>query len=418
VRSLSGPPTRSSRNLWAVSVASFFMDISSEMILNLVPLLLSNVLGARTVVIGLVEGVGDATANLLQVGSGWVSDRLRARKWLAVAGYALSAVSKPIFYMANTWAIVLVVRWLDRVGKGVRTAPRDALIADSTDHDRHGRAFGFQRAADTAGAVVGLAIALAVVVATGVSSQLLGRSEFQVIALLSVVPAALAVVSLALGARDVPRAARHEPISPGRLGRPFFVFLGVVTLFGVGNSSDAFLVLRAQERGLRVADILVVLIVFNLVYALISTPAGALSDRIGRQRLIIVGWFMYAGVYLGFAFARAPWHIWVLYVLYGAYYGLTYGVLKALVADVVPAELRGTAYGAYNTTVAMANLAASLIAGVLWQGLGAWPGFGPAAPFVFGGTLALLAAVLLSLWAPTAPCLLAPDVHSPGARGD
>ncbi len=393
---------RLSRNLWAVSAASFFMDVASEMTMNLVPLLLSNVLGASTAVIGLVEGVSQATANLVQVGSGWLSDRLRARKWLAVAGYALSAASKPTLYVAGTWGLVLGARWIDRVGKGVRTAPRDALVADSTDRQHHGAAFGFQRAADTAGAVVGLGIALAVVVASGGASASLARGTFQTIALVSVIPATLAVLSLAVGARDVPPPAPDARAGPGRLDGSFLMFVGIVAIFGLGNASDAFLVLRAQERGLRVADILLALLAFNVVYALVSAPAGALSDRLGRRRMIVVGWLVYAAVYFGFALARAPWHVWLLYLVYGAYYGATYGVLKAAIADLVPVERRATAYGVYNTTLAMANLAASLVAGVLWQGVGSWPGFGPSAPFLFGGTLALAAAILLSL-VPTWP---------------
>jgi len=308
-RSIDSDPGWTTRNLWAVSAASFFMDVASEMTMNLVPLLLSNVLGASTAVIGLVEGVSQATANLVQVGSGWLSDRLRARKWLAVAGYALSAASKPTLYVAGTWGLVLGARWIDRVGKGIRTAPRDALVADSTDRRHHGAAFGFQRAADTAGAVIGLGIALAVVVASGGTSASLARGTFQTIALVSIVPATLAVLSLAVGARDVPPPVPDVRAGPGRLDGSFLTFVGIVALFGLGNASDAFLVLRAQERGLRVADILLVLIAFNVVYALVSAPAGALSDRLGRRRMIVVGWLVYAAVYFGFALARAPWHV-------------------------------------------------------------------------------------------------------------
>jgi MFS family permease len=390
------------RNVWAVSLTSFFMDVSSEMVLNILPLFLSNVLGVRTNVIGLIEGIAEATASLLKVFSGWLSDRLRARKWLAVVGYGISALAKPFFYLANAWTAVLAVRWADRVGKGVRTAPRDALVADSIDESQRGLAFGFHRAADTGGAVLGLLVALGVVWAAQAAAVELGRRTFQIVALVSLLPAALAVLSLALGARDVPVAGRRErpAITFKGLGKPFLAFMLIVGLFDLGNSSDAFLVLRAQERGLNVLGILGMLITFNLVYTLLSTPAGALSDRVGRRRVIVGGWLTYAAIYFGFALAGTAWHVWLLYALYGVYYGLAYGTTKAMVADIVPAELRGTAYGTYNAVLGLLDFPASLIAGLLWQGVGRWPGLGPSAPFFFGAALALAAAVLMASWRP------------------
>jgi MFS family permease len=384
------------RNVWAVSLTSFFMDISSEMVINILPLFLSNVLGAGTAVIGLIEGVAEATASLLKVFSGWLSDRLRARKWLAVTGYGLSAAAKPFFYIASSWTAVLGARWADRVGKGVRTAPRDALVADSIDESQRGLAFGFHRAADTGGAVVGLLIALGVVWAAQAASVELGLRTFQVVVLVSLVPAVLAVLSLAIGAKDVAVTGKPErpAISFKGLGKPFLVFLVIVGLFDLGNSSDAFLVLRAQDRGLSVISILGMLVSFNIVYTLLSTPAGALSDRIGRRKVIIGGWLAYATIYFGFALARQGWQIWTFYVLYGIYYGLAYGTTKAMVADLVPTELRGTAYGTYNATLGLLDLPASVIAGLLWQSLGA------PAPFFFGAILALVAAILMVLWKP------------------
>jgi MFS family permease len=392
------------RNVWAVSLTSFFMDISSEMVINILPLFLSNVLGVGTGVIGLIEGVAESTASLLKVFSGWLSDRLRARKWLAVSGYGISTLAKPFFYFANAWSAVLAVRWADRVGKGVRTAPRDALVADSIDEGQRGLAFGFHRAADTGGAMVGLLIALGVVWAAQSASVELGRRTFQVVVLVSLIPAVLAVLSLALGARDVAASGQRERpvVSFKGLGRPFLIFMVIVGLFDLGNSSDAFLVLRAQERGLNVLGILGMLVTFNLVYALVSTPAGSLSDRIGRRKVIVGGWLAYAAIYFGFAGAKAGWHVWALYALYGVYYGLAYGTTKAMVADIVPVELRGTAYGTYNAVLGVLDLPASLIAGFLWQGVGDWSGLGAAAPFVFGASLSLAAAVLMMLWRPPA----------------
>jgi MFS family permease len=233
----------------------------------------------------------------------------------------------------------------------------------------------------------------------------LGQRSFRLVVVVSLVPALLAVLSLALGAKDVPiTSMRDRPAITFRgLGKPFLVFMIIVGLFDLGNSSDAFLVLRAQERGLSVTSILAMLVTFNLVYALVSTPAGSLSDRIGRRRVIIGGWLTYAAIYLGIAKATAGWHVWALYAIYGVYYGLAYGTAKALVADLVPVELRGTAYGTYNAVLGLLDLPASLIAGLLWQGVGSWPGFGPSAPFFFGAAQASIAAILMMLWKPTHP---------------
>lgn len=390
------------RNVWVVSITSFLTDVSTDMVVNLLPLFLSNVLGVRTSVIGLIEGVAEATSSLLKLFSGWLSDRLGKRKWVAVAGYAISALSKPFYYWATSWGMVAGIRWADRVGKGVRTSPRDALVADSVDPASRGFAFGVQRAADTAGAMVGLAIALAVVWWSQSNTTTLSRSTFQALVLISVAPALLAVLTLALGAADVPRTAA-QPAPTLRLrgmGRNFLLFLLIVGIFDLGNSSDAFLLLRAQERGLSVVSILGMLVVFNLLYALISTPAGIISDRIGRRRVIIGGWLLYAAVYLGFALARTAVHVWILYLVYGLYYGLTYGTAKAMVADLVPASLRGTAYGTYNAVLGILDFPASLIAGLLWQGVGSWQGFGPSAPFYFGAALAAIATLGLILWKP------------------
>jgi MFS family permease len=387
------------RNLWAVSLTSFFMDISSEMVINVLPIFLSSVLGVKTNVIGLIEGVAEATASLLKLLSGWFSDRLGSRKWLAVAGYGLSSLAKPFFYWANSWAAVAGVRWADRVGKGIRTAPRDALVADSIDEEQRGIAFGFHRAADTGGAVLGLAIALLVAWLAQRDTGF-GAATFRTIVLVSLIPAALAVLSLAVGAQEVTIDGRKEPprISFRRLGKRFAVLMLLVGLFDLGNSSDAFLVLRARESGVSVTGILGMLLAFNAIYALVSTPAGALSDRIGRRRVIIGGWLTYCLIYLGFAFMRESWHGWALYAAYGVYYGLAYGTAKALVADTVPPELRGTAYGAYNAVLGILDFPASLIAGILWDGLGNWSGFGPTAPFLFGALMALLAAGGMAVW--------------------
>jgi MFS family permease len=390
------------RNVWAVGFTSFFMDVSSEMVINIIPLFLANVLGIKTNIIGLIEGVAEATSSVLKLFSGWLSDKMGQRKWLAVLGYGLSAICKPFFYIANTWGLVAGVRWADRVGKGIRTAPRDALVADSVTADSRGIAFGFHRTMDTAGAVLGVGVAALVVWFGQRNTNLLTAGTFKVIVLLSLLPAFLAVLSLIIGAKDVEiKGQRAAPkFSLKGMGKPFLIFLAIVSLFTLGNSSDAFLTLRAQNLGISVTGILIMLVVFNLVYSIISTPMGSLSDKIGRRRLIVGGWLVYAVIYLGFALATRGWHIWILYVAYGLYYGMAYGSANAMVADLVPENLRGTAYGTYNAVIGLLAFPASLIAGILWQGLGTWSGFGPSAPFFFGGSLALLAAILMIVWMP------------------
>lgn len=387
------------RNVWVVTLTSFLTDISSEMVFNLLPLFLAGALGVRTNVIGVIEGVADTTASLLKVFSGWWSDRLGSRKWLAVAGYGLSTLSKPFLYLASSWGGVLVVRFADRVGKGIRTAPRDALVAATVDERQRGLAFGLHRAGDTAGAALGLVLALIVVLVAQGNQVKLSRDTFQTVVLLSLIPAALAVLVLALGAHEVPVKEKRAPVRLSLRGfdRRYRLFLLVIVLFTLGNSADAFLILRANKLGLSVAGVMGLLIVFNGVYALVSEPAGALSDRVGRQRLLLSGWLLYAAVYLGFALVNAAWQVWLLYALYGVYYGLTYGVSKALIADLVPRAQLGTAYGVYDAAVGLMALPASLIAGVLWDGVGGWDGLGASAPFAFGAIMALLATALLPL---------------------
>ena len=390
------------RNVWAVSLTSFFMDVSSEMVINILPMFLFNVLGVRMSVIGVIEGVAEATASLLKLFSGWISDKLRARKWLAVTGYTLSAISKPFFYFANSWMTVAAVRWVDRVGKGIRTAPRDALVADSVTEKQRGLAFGLHRAADTAGAMIGIIVALLVVWGLQRASQDLGESTFRTIVLVSLIPAFLAVLVLAFGAHDVPVKGEQKvpKFALLSLGKPFLVFMVIVGIFDLGNSSDAFLILRAQDVGLSVVGVLGMLVVFNLVYTLVSTPAGGLSDRIGRGKVIFYGWVIYAVVYLGFGLAKTEVQVWLLYAFYGLYYGLAYGTAKAMVADLVPIPVRGTAYGTYNAILGILDFPASVIAGVLWQGVASWTGFGASAPFLFGSVMAFIAALLLRFWLP------------------
>ncbi len=404
------------RNVWVVTLTSFFTDISSEMLFNLLPLFLFSVLGVRTTFIGLIEGVADAVASLVKMTSGWLSDRLQARKPFAVLGYVVSTLAKPFLYLATSWGAVLGVRFADRVGKGLRTAPRDALIADSIPDSRRGFAFGLHRAGDTAGAVVGIGLAIVIILTSQRGAAELSRETFQTVVLISIIPAVLAVITLAFGAQEIkpgagigsepisaPFNGKKEQITRGGLlstNRHFRNYILIMALFTLGNSSDAFLILRAKTTGLSVVNILAMMMAFSLIYTFTSTPAGALSDRVGRKRILLIGWFLYVAVYLGFARATAGWHAWALMALYGIYYGLTEGVARAFVADLVPAHQRGTAYGILHAVVGLSALPASIIAGMLWQGIGTWSGFGPGAPFLFGAGAAFLASLALSRLSP------------------
>lgn len=393
--------SRIPRNVWVMTIASFLTDVSSDMVNNLIPLFLANALGARTGTIGLIEGVAESTSSFVKLLSGWWSDRVVSRKPPTVIGYTISALSKPLLAFAGAWPGVLAVRFADRLGKGVRTAPRDALLADSAPRERRGLAFGFHRAGDSLGAVVGIALALLIVWLTQGNQLSLSRATFQRIALASAAPGFLAVAVLAFGLREVRRSApaggRRILGSFGAMPASFRRFLVIFALFTLGNSADAFIILRAQERGLSVAGVLGMLLAFNLVYSAVAGPAGSLSDRLGRPRLILAGWIIYAAIYLGLAAAGESWQVISLFIAYGLYHGLVEGNARAYVADLAGESERGAAYGLYHAVVGFIALPASLIAGVLWQGLGQWAGFGPAAPFLFGAVMAGVASLLFIL---------------------
>ena len=391
-------------NVWVLSVASFLTDVSSEMLNTLLPLFLYTVLGVGTATIGLIDGIAETTASLVKVYSGAISDRLGRRKSLTVTGYLLSTLAKPFLYFATSWGWVLGVRFVDRIGKGIRTAPRDALLAGSVSPEQHGFAFGLHRASDTAGAFTGLGVAAVLIWINQAGKAQLTQATFQWIVLASILPAAIAVLILVVGARDVEASRAANAVVPSfrytwkNLDRRIKAFILVVVLFTLGNSSDAFIILRSQERGLSVLQILGMLLTFNAVYSLLSGPAGALSDRIGRMRLILAGWSIYGLVYLCLAFAKTGWQVWLLFSLYGIYYALTEGTARAYIADLISQDQRGGAYGLFHAAIGLASLPASLIAGILWQGVGAWTGFGPSAPFFFGAAMAILSVVLLVSW--------------------
>jgi MFS family permease len=378
----------------ALGVVSLLNDFSSEVAVRTLPLFLSNVLGVRIGVIGLIEGIAESTATLLKLVSGYLSDRFQKKKALALWGYGFSNLTKPLLYFASSWGLVLAVRFLDRIGKGVRSAPRDALIADLTPPEMRGRAFGFNKAMDKTGGFLGLIVAAAVLYLTQQDTLALTRESYEWLVLLAVVPGLAAVAIVAWCVEESPKASKSKgPVALrwSEMDGRFKAFLAVLTLFTLGNSSDAFLMLRAQTVGFSTIEIFLVVAAFSLVVAMTSTQGGVLSDTFGRRGLIIAGWLIYAAIYAGFAFASERWHIWTLYAGYGLYYGAFLGASSAVVADLVPERLRGTAYGIFNAALGVAALPASLIAGLLWD----W--YGPSAPFLFGAALAILAIIGLLL---------------------
>lgn len=372
-------------NVLILGLVSFLTDMSSEMIYPLLPLFLTTVLGAGPAFLGVIEGVAESTASLLKLVSGIASDRVRDRKKLVLSGYGISSCARPLIAAATGPMAVLFIRFADRIGKGIRTSPRDALIADSVDPSIRGKAYGFHRSMDHAGAIAGPLIATAIL--TAVTSDL--RTVFW----LSAIPGVLTVLLILFKVKEVER--RRGPgngsflrlIPRGGLRR----YILILFVFTLGNSSDAFLLLKAGNLGVSPAIIPLLWASFHVVKMLSSMPFGALSDRIGRRSIIVSGWGLYALTYIGFAFASSELHVWLLFAVYGLFYGMTEGTEKALLADIALQEERGSAFGWYNFAVAVGALPASLIFGFIWQKIGSGAAFG------FGAVLALIAAVLLLL---------------------
>ncbi len=368
------------RNIVIVGLVSLFTDISSEMIYPLIPLYLTAVLGASPSILGVIEGIAESLASLLKIFSGRISDRFERRKAVAIAGYGLSALGKVLFVVATSWVGILWARIGDRFGKGIRTAPRDALIAESVGPEVRGKAFGFHRAMDTAGAVVGI-----------IATYWLFtnyRGDYLLVFWLSLIPAALGVLCLFF-ATETGRgaaAAKQVVFSWRGLDKKLRYFIIITFLFNLGNSSNQFLLVRAGTSGFSPEQVILLYLLMNLTYFAISYPAGVISDIIGRRSLLVAGYALYGLVYLGFGFASFAWQFVALFAVYGLYTGVTDGIEKALLADIAPADQRATVYGLHAMAVGVALLPASLIAGLLWDV------FGAAAPFWFGGVTGLLAA--------------------------
>lgn len=380
------------RGIWTLGFVSMFMDISSEMIHALLPVYLVTVLRASTLTVGLIEGLAEATAMITKVFSGALSDWLGRRKLLAAIGYGLSAVTKPIFPLATTIEWVVAARFLDRVGKGVRGAPRDALVADLAPARLRGASFGLRQSLDTIGAFLGPLAALGL--------MLLTRDNYAMVFWIAVVPAFFALALMVFGVAEPERAAATlEKPKPRfsdawRLSRPFWAVVGVAVVLTLARFSEAFLVLRAQNVGLAIAIVPAVMVVMNIVYALSAYPAGVLSDRFGRQGVLIVGVSTLVFADLILAFTTSVPVLLVGVVFWGLHMGLTQGLLATLVADTAPAELRGTAFGVFNLASGIAMLIASVVAGALWDI------YGPVATFLAGAALTAMALIgLLALLA-------------------
>lgn len=373
-------------NILLLGLVSFFTDISSEMLYPVIPLFLTDVLHAPMSAVGLVEGIAEGTASLLKVVSGRISDLLRRRKALVLAGYGLSALSKPLLALARSWPAVLGLRFLDRAGKGLRTSPRDALIADSCPAEVRGTAYGVHRAMDTLGAVIGPLLAL-------IWLQRL-PGAYRPLFLLAALPAFTAV-SLGMllhephrSSSPPPRSTEGPPPSHSRALSPsFFRFIAAYSVFAAGNSSDVFLLLKARHAGFSDSGVMLLYLFYNVVYALAAIPAGWLSDRVRRTRFFAFGLIWFALVYLGFAAFSRPAVMWILFALYGLYAAATEGVGRACVADFSPAHARATAMGIFHCVNGVLVLAASLVAGVLWDRIG------PFAPFAYGSLCALVSAI-------------------------
>lgn len=375
------------RGVWVLGLVSLLMDVSSEMVHSLLPLFMVGTLGVSVLALGVIEGLAEATALMVKVFSGVLSDYLGRRKALAVMGYALGALTKPLFALAQGAGLVLLARLTDRVGKGIRGAPRDAMVADITPPEVRGAAFGLRQSLDNVGAFLGPLLA--------VGLMLLWADDFRAVFWVAVIPGGLAVALLLFGVREPARVAEHKPVNPirgenlHRLDAAYWWVVGFGAVFTLARFSEAFLVLRAEQGGIPVAYVPLVMVAMSLVYALTAYPFGRLSDRINHERML--GWGL--AVLVAADLVLAQWTHWVGVLcgvlLWGVHLGITQGLLARMVADTAPADLRGTAFGFFNLMSGVAMLIASVLAGLLWQTLGA------ASTFYAGALFCLLAGMLL-----------------------
>lgn len=384
------------KNVFFIGLLSFFGGISQDIFVPILPLYLTNVIGVSKVFIGISEGLVTSGASIFKIVAGYLTDKFGRKKPFIFLGYLLSLIARPLLALTTSGGVILALRFFDGVGKGMKDSPKDALIADSTVAASRGRGFGIARMLDTFGSVVGPLLLFGLL-------YLLRNNpaKYHIVLVVTAIPL---LITLAILKTKVQETSAHttskNSLSKLSLSPRFYIFLGIVLLFGLGNSADAFLVLRAQNVGVTLLAIPLVYALFNFIYAAASVPLGSLSDRIGREKVIMLGWGSYALAYGGFAFANASYQVWLLFAFYGLYYATTEGVAKAFVADMVSVDHRGRAYGIYNTAIGLISLPASLIAGFLWDRIG------PAAPFFFGASTAVSALLVLLFfvyWSKTAP---------------
>lgn len=383
------PPT-----VFALSLVSFLNDTSSEIIYPLLPAFLFLTLGATPFAIGLIEGLAESVASILKLFSGYLSDRFGRRKLPVFLGYSLAAVVRPMLAFVTSWPQVLVVRMSDRIGKGIRGAPRDALLAADVPEDKRGLAFGFNRAADHLGAVVGPIVAFLLLTYLAVDPENPTAMEYQRVFLFASVPVAIGLFVIVFFVHEERKPIENVDTNPIKFSLREFDpnfkrFLLIVALFTLSNSTDAFLLLRAEQAGIAPAMLPLLWMVLHFSKVFSSLIGGELSDEFGRKTLIVSGWVVYAAVYGGFAFVDSAWQAWVLFIIYGAYFGLTEGVEKAMVADLVKDEKRGTGYGFYNLAYGITVFPASLLFGFLWYR------FGPETAFLISASISIVAAGFL-----------------------
>lgn len=394
---LWGRYRRLPRNVVAIGLVSLLNDASSEIIYPMLPVFLSVGLGASFAAIGMIEGLAESMSSLLKLFAGYFSDRLGKRKWLVVGGYALASLFRPFLGFAQNWHQVLAIRLVDRVGKGVRSAPRDAMIADTVTIEQRGLAFGFHRAMDHSGAMIGPLLGFLLVKLIAENRDAPTAPEYTNIFLVASVPAILAVLVAVFFMRETHVHAEERPKEMPKLSLRGFdgnfkSYLVIIALFTLSNSSDSFLILRASESGVSFVLLPLLWAAHHATKVLSSLYGGDLSDRLGRKRLIISGWILYAAVYAGFAFVGTQVGVWVLFLIYGVYFGLAEGAEKALVADLVRPEQRGTAYGLYNLAFGITVFPASLLMGMIWD----WKG--PTTAFLISAVMGATAAALLLLF--------------------
>ncbi|MCX6777533.1 MAG: MFS transporter [Candidatus Micrarchaeota archaeon] len=378
------------KNVYLLSFSSFLTDVSSEMIFPLLPLFLVNVLGAPVALVGLIDGIAEATANMFKMVSGWWSDKIGRRKPFVIAGYGLSTFTKPFFALASTWEHVLVVRFVDRVGKGLRGSARDAMLADSASAENRGRIFGFRKAMDSAGAVIGPLIVFLLL--PSFVAMYGTEGAYRNIFWLSFIPAILAMILLLL-VREKEKQAGKAAGGGYALGRDFKRLVGVAIVFGIGNFSYSFFILRAQALAFPLVMIPVVYMAYNLVYSLAAVPAGAASDKVGRKTMLSLAYVLFAVLCVALAYASGELAIWLIFAFYGVFMAIVETVQRAYVVDMVPAEARATALGYYQGAVGFAALPAGILAGLFWE----VTAFGAPLTFVFSAVVSVIAFAMLWL---------------------